>query len=109
MGHIDALLDELADRIAARLDERQRAGRPGWVSQAKSPLGSRRHCRAVNRRLEAGESGAHAVGRQRLLSPEALGEELARASKHEVLPSTEPGNVRAELEHELRLLRGGRG
>ena len=100
MGHIDALLDELADRIAARLDERQRAGRPGWVSQAKSPLGSRRHCRAVNRRLEAGEAGAHAIGRQRLLSPQALSEELARASKRELPVAVDPGNVRAELEHQ---------
>jgi hypothetical protein len=109
---LNAFFDELADRIATRLDERlderQRAGRPGWISQVNSPLGSRRHCRAVNRRLEAGEPGAHAVGRQRLLSPQALSEELARASKRELPVATDPGNVRAELEHELRLLRGGR-
>jgi hypothetical protein len=47
------------------------------VPEQTSPLGSRRHCVAVKRRMSAGEHGACIVGNVFLLSREALAEELA--------------------------------
>jgi hypothetical protein len=105
MSTLNDLLDDLADRLAARVAERLRGGEPGMVEQTGSPLGNRRHCSAVKRRLQRGEPGAAIVGRRHLLAPEALSEELARASHRDKVNDTAPGNVRAELESELRLLR----
>jgi hypothetical protein len=47
------------------------------VPEQTSPLGSRRHCAAVKRRMSAGEHGACIVGNVFLLSRAALAEELA--------------------------------
>ena len=104
MTGLDQLLDELAQRVAAVVVERLQAGAPGMVDQASSPLGARRHCAAVRRRMARGEAGAAVVGRRHLLTTEALGEELNRASG---APSPTGSGIRAELERELRLVRGG--
>ena len=99
------LVAEIAEAVVARLQ----AGAPGMISQAVSPLGRRRHCAAVRRRLARGEPGASVVGRRHLLSAEAIAEELARASA-KTTPSTNAapaGGVQGELERELRLVRGG--
>jgi hypothetical protein len=105
---LSAFIDELADRFAARVVSRLREGERGMVEQAASPLGRRRHRDAVKRRVARGEHGAAIVGRKHLLSPEALGEELARPSKRERPAVAEAGGVRAQLEHEIRLLHVGR-
>jgi hypothetical protein len=106
---LDQLVDELAHRVAAIVLERLRRGDPDMVDQVRSPLGRRRHCAAVRRRLARGEAGAAVVGRAHMLSPEALSEELGRASSRGAPSPTPPAHsVRAELEHELRLARGGR-
>jgi hypothetical protein len=105
MTTLEHVLDELAQRIGAVVVERLRAGEPGMMDQSASPLGSRRHCAAVKRRIARGERGAALVGRKHLLSPEALSEELGRASKREVPATTEPGGVRAELERQIRMVR----
>ncbi len=103
-----ALLDELADVVAARVIERLQAGAPGMVDQSTSPLGRRRHCAIVRQRLAHGEPGAAIVGRRHLLSPQALSEALERATGRPVAaPTAKAGGVRAELERELRLVRGG--
>lgn len=78
------------------------------LDQSASPLGSRRHCTAVKRRIARGEPGAAIVGRKHLLSPEALSEELGRVSRRESPNPTDTGGVRAELERELRLVHGRR-
>ena len=107
----EALFDELAERVAAKVSERLRAGSmPGAVAQAESPLGRRRHIAAVRRRVAAGQPGAAVVGRRHLLSTEALAEELSRSGRRpEASPSPASGSVRAELLNELRLVRGGGG
>src|SRR5688572_11962718 len=66
----------------------------GMVAQTSSPLGSRRHCNAVKRRLEAGRPGAARIGRRYLLTREALGEELAAAgcSKPPATRTESPGD-----------------
>jgi hypothetical protein len=99
---LDQLLDELADRLAARVAERLRTAEPGMVAQGASPLGTRRHCAAVRRRLARGEPGAAIVGRQHLLSTEALGEELGRVSAIRAEPKGE--SVADQLRRELGLL-----
>lgn len=76
----DALLDELADRVAARVFERLQNGKPGMLAQSGSPLGSRRHCAAVQRRVLQKIPGAAIVGRQHFLTPEAMAEELESVS-----------------------------
>lgn len=77
-----ALLDALADLIAARVVEKLHAGdRDGLVAQDESPLGARRHCAAVRRHVAKGEAGAAIVGRRHLLSRELIDRELAKLSK----------------------------
>lgn len=107
---LDEILDELAQRVAAVVVERLRGGDPGMIDQSSSPMGRRRHCTAVKRRVARGEPGAAIVGRRHLLSPEALSEELGRVSGKPGAPhaSASAGSVRAELERELRLLRAKR-
>jgi len=85
---LDQLLDELVERLAARVVERLRAGEPGMVEQGASPLGTRRHCTAVRRRLDHGEPGAAIVGRRHLLTAAALAEELGRTSALRARPSS---------------------
>jgi hypothetical protein len=77
------LLDELADRIVARLTAGVRAD---MVDQVASPLGRRRHCAAVRRRVANGEPGAAVVGRRHLLARDALAAELEAASKRRPRP-----------------------
>lgn len=103
-----ALGEAVAARVAALVVERLTNGAPGMVAQDASPLGRRRHCAAVKRRLASGKPGAAIVGRRHLLSPEALADELARVSGQRP-PAVSPasGSVRAELERELRLVKGG--
>lgn len=115
MSHpFDALLDELAERLADRLEARQKQGAAGMVGQETSPLGRRRHCAAVRRRISANLPGAAIVGRRCLLSPEALSEELNRASgakrtrSVESEASTTQSPARAELDRQLRLIRAAR-
>lgn len=48
MNELDALLDALADRIAERVVKRlSTGGLDGFIDQAGSPLGRRRHIEAV--------------------------------------------------------------
>ena len=100
---LEVLADVIADRVAARLLGDQR---PGWMDQASSPLGRRRHCSAVRLRVAAGLSGAAVVGRRHLLSSEALAEELATGGRGK-RPDRSRG-VAAELRTELALVAGGR-
>ena len=52
------VLDALADAVAERVVERLMAGTiADHVDQATSPLGPRRHCAIVRRRMAAGEPG----------------------------------------------------
>ncbi|MEY4550200.1 MAG: hypothetical protein RL685_6395 [Pseudomonadota bacterium] len=110
MNAWDHLLDDLAERVAARLEARLRGSPAGMLDQAASPLGQRRHCAAVRRRISHGESGAAVVGRRHLLSPEALSEELTRQRKmpDKIGEAVAARSVRAELERELQLIRGGK-
>lgn len=111
MTTLEDVLNELAQRIGAVVAERLRGGEPGMVSQEASPLGPRRHCAAVKRRVARGEPGAARIGRKYLLSPDALAEELGRACRAPkgVAPDSAPaGSVRAELERKIRLVQSGR-
>lgn len=112
MNTLDGILDELAERLATRVAERLRVGEPNMIAQTGSPLGARRHCYAVKRRLARGEPGAAVIGRRHLLTPDALAEELQRASVGEGRARKavgQPSSVRSELLAELRLVeRGGR-
>ena len=67
-------IDALAERLATVLERRR--GR--MVNQHESELGPRRHREAVKRRIDGGEGGAGRVGRNYLLTREAVREELAR-------------------------------
>lgn len=48
------------------------------IAQKGSPLGTRRHIDAVDRRLRGGQPGAYSSGPNRYLTPEALEEERKR-------------------------------
>lgn len=75
---LDWFLDMLADRLAERM-----AARDDAPVDQRSPKGlrGRRHIEAVRRRVEAGLGGAWIRGRDFLLSPEAVREELARLTR----------------------------
>jgi hypothetical protein len=107
---LEGLLDELAERLAVRVAARLKAPDPNMISQEGSPLGARRHCAAVRRRVARAQPGAAIVGRRYLLSPEALSEELGLRGRPSSTPTSDADRVRAELDRELRLVkRGGRG
>ncbi len=132
MLDVEALFDRFADAVADRIAKRlSRVSAADVIDQQSSPLGPRRHCAAVRRRMATGDSRASRVGRRFLLTQEALAEELYgtgpgpasaplahreatsnRAGAGQAPPSEPsahvPGRVRAELERELRLLQGGR-
>ena len=76
-----AFIDQVAERVAAIvLRELRGSELAAMVDQKASPLGSKRHCAAVRRRLDTSMPGAAKVGRRHLLSPAALSEELAAVS-----------------------------
>jgi hypothetical protein len=68
------------------------------ISQRESPLGPKRHARAVRERLERGEPGASVVGRRFLLTSSALAEELTRLGRAETAAEPDAAErLRAEL------------
>jgi hypothetical protein len=75
------LFDHFGDRVADQVVKRLRAHEQDMISQAESPLGRRRHCAVVQRRVASGQPGAAVVGRKHLLSPTALSEELSRLGR----------------------------
>jgi hypothetical protein len=81
---LDGILDAIADRLAVRLA----AHSQDLISQRdRRGLGPRRHREAVKRRRENGEGGAYINGRDYLLTPAALLEELERCA-----PQVPPDN-----------------
>jgi hypothetical protein len=95
-GQLVVITPEELEAIIARAVRRAltAAADDGMVSQASSPLGSRRHCNAVKSRLEAGKAGAARIGRRYLLTRDALEEELAAAgaSKPTAARAEDPGD-----------------
>lgn len=85
---LDALADRVADRIAERdeslVDQRDRRGLMG-----------RRHIEAVKRRMSAGEPGAYVRGRDYLLTPAAVRDELERFGRRRRDDFNEPAAVAA--------------
>jgi hypothetical protein len=106
LSDLARILRAAADE-AERIADEQRGERRSWIPQTGSPLGSRRHCAAVDRRIAAGEPGAARVGRRRLLAPHALDEELARVSRGE-RPAAEGDGVTARIERRLGVVAVGR-
>jgi hypothetical protein len=99
------LLAEVLEAAAARareIDAQASAERAAWIDQRQSPLGPRRHCRAVQARLAAGSADAAIIGRRQLLSQTALTEELARSAAK---PAAKKQSVADELRRELHLVR----
>lgn len=94
-----AAADE-CDAIAAETS----AERAEWVDQHRSPLGPRRHCRAVRRLLADGSREAAIIGRRQLLSQSALAEELANSAKQRPEMAS-PRSVGDELRDALGLPR----
>jgi hypothetical protein len=102
-------LEIIADRVAERVVAQLRSGEaPGWIDQARSPLGPRRHRSAVQRRLGRGEPGASLVGRRHLLSPEAVNEELARITKTKRPTAAAQSVEQLATELGLSVVNGGR-
>lgn len=110
MNGLQEVLAELAQLIGKEVLRGLRESDPGWVDQTTSPLGSRRHCAAVQRRVRSGIAGASVVGRRHLLSNEALAEELSRLSNERekkiggqaVVSTTPRESARARLEERWR-------
>lgn len=100
---LEILADELVERIATAVAEKLRGGAAGFIDQSSSPLGARRHCAAVRRRIGRGETGAAVVGRRHLLSADALAQELGERPRprRPSAPVNHVRNIHAELEQEL--------
>lgn len=75
MGGILERIEERLERLELRLAKCD-APLGGYIDQRSSPLGRRKHCAAVRRRVAAGDEGAAIVGRHFMLSPDALRDEL---------------------------------
>lgn len=78
---MDDILDTFAEAIAEKLAKKLRTvDADGWIPQDKSELGTRRHCRAVRRRMAEGRVDAAIVRRDGrrvyLMSQDALREEM---------------------------------
>jgi len=71
-----AFFEALAEAVAERVVKKLTAETAAWTDQTRSPLGRKRHCLAVRRRVDQGEGGAAVVGRKHLLSKDALASEL---------------------------------
>jgi hypothetical protein len=104
-GEAEAQVFEDAARAAA-------AARRDHVDQRSSPLGARRHCAAVKRRVAQGAEGAAVIGRRHLLSQEALADELAALSRRPAVaqsasPAAPAGASPEALRAKLGLVGGG--
>ncbi len=106
VAHALRVLADWAAQAAAAADNDNAAPAAELLAQKGSPLGARRHIRAVRRRVAAGEAGASIVGRRYLLTREALNEELGNVSSKHAGPVAKRGvelvdelaNLRAKLE-----------
>jgi hypothetical protein len=78
-SEVRAALDVLARCLLSVARDQERAGiDPTWINQHRSPMGNRRHCAACRARIAVGAVGAAIVGRQFLMTAEAVEAELAR-------------------------------
>jgi hypothetical protein len=101
-----ALLDALCDRIAERVVDRLRAvDQPGWIDQASSPLGARRHCALARKLIAEGKGAASHVGRRWLIRKERLDREMGAPEARADSPDDER---EAALARELGLKLVGR-
>jgi hypothetical protein len=97
------LLDELADLVAAKVVERQRADVSAWVDQRKSVLGARRHIALVRRLLSEGDPRVAVRGRRYLARRDVIDAALTARDRS---PDADVGD--AELVAELGLEVTGR-
>lgn len=72
----EGALESLAARVELLEKQVQGGLLDGYIDQKGSPLGPKRHCRAVRRLVSEGNEGAAIVGRRFLLSKSAIKEEL---------------------------------
>lgn len=97
MSELDGLLDTLAERVAQLVVDKLSAGNfAGYVDQAASPLGRRRHIRAVR----SGELRGVQVGRRYLARREDLESYVANVA---AAPKKTKPDRRAQLLDELGL------
>ena len=96
------LIRGFARIVAHEIVTIQREGQSEMVDQNSSPLGARRHCSAVRRRLASGKTGAAIVGRKHLLSSAALDEELRGITPKSGLTAQPKSSIAEELEQSLR-------
>jgi len=104
--------EAFADLVAEKVEARLRRSADDDVEQADSPLGPRRHIKAVRRRMIKGQAGARKDGRRYFLSPDALREELARVhgksfdKEEPVKPPLAKAAAKDEMMARLRAVRG---
>lgn len=104
----DALEAQAAVLRALALDA-AKSSPSDMIDQTSSPLGNRRHCAAVQRRVSKGLPGASIVGRKHYLSPDALEQELAQAKPakaRRTAPANDVPTPIDELDRKLKLLTG---
>jgi hypothetical protein len=73
---LDAVLRRFAEILGPEIAKALRGVSDEWIPQDGSPLGNRRHCTAVRRRVAKGDLGAVVDGKRFLLSRGALQEEM---------------------------------
>lgn len=102
MSPLESIVAALADLVAERVVQRLSSGPlPGWIDQAESPLGRRRHAALVRR----GGPGVAKVGRRFLATREAVAAELERVTSASASPKRAAPGVREELEAMLAVRR----
>jgi hypothetical protein len=96
------LVQEFARIVAREIVAIQRERQSEMIDQNSSPLGVRRHCSAVRRRLACSKPGAAILGRKHLLSSAALDEELKGLAPKSGLSSQTKSTIAEELADSLR-------
>jgi hypothetical protein len=103
LNALEVLADVIADRVADRL---LMGSRPGWIDQGVSPLGRRRHCAVVRRRIAESAGGAAIIGRRFILSAETLAAEIE--SMGATTPHRGSPTITEQLKAELWAANGER-
>jgi len=102
---IDVLVDTFADRLADRIVDRLQADDlPGYVDQSASPLGPRRHIRAIR----SGRVPGRKVGRRYLARKEDLDAYFAKLAEPDATDA-ESADAQVVRDLGLRVVPGRRG
>lgn len=103
---LEELWRRFARDLAKEVVQHQRGIGDEWIAQQGSPLGNRRHCAIVRRRVARGDLGAVIDRKRFLLSREALREEMCGLGRNRDPESGAADDVVSVRQRVREMLRG---